>query len=504
MARKTSNKNNSGNVGFEEKLWKAASILWGAMNPNNYKDVILGLVFLKYISDRFQKKYDALKAEGYGDEEDSNEYLAEGIFYVPANARWSYIQKFASKEEIGTVIDSAMVAIESEYANLKGVLPKNYSNPSIDKQKLGDVVIAFSNEIMGADENDKDILGRTYEYFLNNFSNQAGKGGEFFTPPCIVRILVGVINPLKGRIYDPCCGSGGMFVQSKKFIEAHSGNINQVSIYGQEANPETWKLCKMNLAIRGIEADLGDSHADTFLDDKHQSKKFDFILANPPFNLSDWGGDKLTDDPRWAYGIPPVGNANFAWIEHMISHLSNTGRIGLVLANGALASNTSNEGVIRKNIINADLIEGIVSLPGQLFYTVQIPVSLWFISRNKAQKGKTLFVDARNLGEMVSRTQKEIKEEEIKRIAETFSKFRNGEDVDELGFAKVVTIDEIAQQDFILTPGRYVGIPEKEDDGIPFEEKMKSLTSELSEFFKQSHELEEEIRRQMKGIGYEI
>ena len=260
----------------------------------------------------------------------------------------------------------------------------------------------------------------------------------------------------------------------------------------------------MNLAIRGIEADLGDSHADTFLDDKHQSKKFDFILANPPFNLSDWGGDKLTDDPRWAYGIPPVGNANFAWIEHMISHLSNTGRIGLVLANGALASNTSNEGVIRKNIINADLIEGIVSLPGQLFYTVQIPVSLWFISRNKAQKGKTLFVDARNLGEMVSRTQKEIKEEEIKRIAETFSKFRNGEDVDELGFAKVVTIDEIAQQDFILTPGRYVGIPEKVDDGIPFEEKMKSLTSELSEFFKQSHELEEEIRRQLKGIGYEI
>lgn len=504
MAKKGKNINNSGNIGFEQQLWQAASILWGSMNPNNYKDVILGLVFLKYVSDKFIEKYNELKAEGFGDEEDKNEYVAEGIFYVPEKARWPYIQQYAGKEEIGTVIDEAMVAIEAEYPNLKGVLPKDYADPANDKQKLGDVIVTFSNILMSSDENDKDILGRTYEYFLNNFSNQAGKGGEFFTPPCIVRILVGVIQPFHGRIYDPCCGSGGMFVQSKKFIEAHSGNINQVSIYGQEANPETWKLCKMNLAIRGIEADLSDTYADTFLNDKHPTLKADFILANPPFNLSPWGGDKLQDDPRWVYGIPPVGNANFAWIEHMISHLSTEGRIGLVLANGALASNTSNEGVIRKNIINADLVEGIVSLPAQLFYTVQIPVSLWFISRKKEQKGKTLFLDARNLGHMISRTQKEISEEEIKKIAETFDKFRAGTNVDEPGFAKSASTEEIATQDYILTPGRYVGIPEEEDDGIPFEEKMKTLTSELSSLFKQSHELEEEIKNQLKGIGYEI
>ena len=503
--RKDSTTKNTGNIGFEEQLWQAAEILWGSMNAENYKNIVLGLVFLKYISDRFEAKYNQLKAEGYGDEEDEDEYKAIGIFYVPEKARWSYIQQFAGKEEIGAVIDNAMVAIENHHPNLKGVLPKDYAKPDWDKQKLGDVILKFSNILMEVDENDRDVLGRTYEYFLTKFSKNAGKGGEFFTPPCIVKILVEVIQPYKGkRIYDPCCGSGGMFVQSRKFIEAHSGRINEVSIYGQDANPETWRLCKMNLAIRGIEADLGDSAADTFLNDKHPALKADFILANPPFNLSAWGGDKLTDDPRWVYGIPPAGNANFAWIEHMISHLSNTGRIGLVLANGALASNTSNEGVIRQNIIKADLVEGIISLPAQLFYTVQIPVSLWFISRNKEQKGKTLFVDARNLGEMVSRTQKEIKEDEIKKIAETFTKFRNGEDVDELGFAKVATIEDIAQQDFILTPGRYVGIPEKEDDGIPFEEKMKSLTSELSDLFRQSHELEEEIRKQLKGIGYEL
>ena len=398
-----------------------------------------------------------------------------------------------------------MVAIEEHHPNLKGVLPKDYSKPDWDKQKLGDVIIKFSNILMAVDENDRDVLGRTYEYFLTKFSKNAGKGGEFFTPPCIVRILVEVIQPYKGkRIYDPCCGSGGMFVQSRKFIEAHSGRINEVSIYGQDANPETWRLCKMNLAIRGIEANLGDAPADTFLNDKHPTLKADFILANPPFNLSAWGGDKLQDDPRWVYGIPPVGNANFAWIEHMISHLSTEGRIGLVLANGALSSNTSNEGVIRKNIVNADLVEGIVSLPGQLFYTVQIPVSLWFITRRKEQKGKTLFIDARNLGHMVSKTQKEISDEEIKKIAETFDRFRTGDNVDELGFAKSSTTEEIAAQDYILTPGRYVGIPEEEDDGIPFEEKMKTLTSELSSLFKQSHELEEEIKNQLKGIGYEI
>ena len=506
MARKKTATKNTGNVGFEDQLWEAAKILWGSMAPSSYQNIVLGLVFLKYISDRFDAKYQKLVEEGDGFEEDVDAYVEDGIFFVPKEARWSYIREFAGKEEIGQIIDNAMVAIEKMYpSRLKDVLPKDYSKPDWDKQKLGDVIVEFSNILMNVDESDRDILGRTYEYFLTRFSKLAGIGGEFFTPPCIVKILVSVIEPYKGKvIYDPCCGSGGMFVQSKEFIEAHTGRIDEVTIYGQDSNPETWRLCKMNLAIRGIEADLGDSAADTFLNDKHPTKKADFILANPPFNLSPWGGDKLTDDPRWVYGIPPVGNANYAWIEHMISHLSTNGRIGLVLANGALSSTTTNEGNIRKNIINADLIEGIVSLPGQLFYTVQIPVSLWFISRNKAQKGKTLFIDARNLGEMVSRTQKEIKEDEIKRIAETFTKFRNGEDVDELGFAKAATTEDIAKQDYILTPGRYVGIPEKEDDGIPFEEKMKSLTTELSDLFKQSHELEEEIRKQLKGIGYEI
>lgn len=505
MAKKKETIKNTGNVGFEEQLWEAAEILWGSMNAENYKNIVLGLVLLKYVSDRFESKYNELKAEGYGDEEDEDEYKAVGIFYVPEKARWSYIQQFAGKEEIGTVIDNAMVAIEEHHPNLKGVLPKDYSKPDWDKQKLGDVIIKFSNILMAVDENDRDVLGRTYEYFLTKFSKNAGKGGEFFTPPCIVRILVEVIQPYKGkRIYDPCCGSGGMFVQSRKFIEAHSGRINEVSIYGQDANPETWRLCKMNLAIRGIEANLGDAPADTFLNDKHPTLKADFILANPPFNLSAWGGDKLQDDPRWVYGIPPVGNANFAWIEHMISHLSTEGRIGLVLANGALSSNTSNEGVIRKNIVNADLVEGIVSLPGQLFYTVQIPVSLWFITRRKEQKGKTLFIDARNLGHMVSKTQKEISDEEIKKIAETFDRFRTGDNVDELGFAKSSTTEEIAAQDYILTPGRYVGIPEEKDDGIPFEEKMTSLTAELSNLFRESHTLEEEIKKQLRGIGYEI
>lgn len=499
------NSKNTGNVGFEEQLWQAAGILWGNMAPSLYQNIVLGLVFLKYISDRFDAKYNELKAEGYGDEEDKDEYLASGIFFVPQIARWSYIQQFVGKEEIGHKIDEGMAAIEKEYPKLKGVLPMDYSNPNWDKQRLGEVINKFSNILMDVDENDRDVLGRTYEYFLTRFSKLAGKGGEFFTPPCIVKILVEVIQPYKGkRIYDPCCGSGGMFIQSQKFIEAHSGRIDEVSIYGQDSNPETWKLCKMNLAIRGIEADLGDSADDTFLNDKHPTLKADFILANPPFNLNPWGGDKLTDDPRWAYGIPPVGNANYAWIQHMISHLSENGRIGMVLANGALASQTGNEGEIRKNIINADLIEGIISLPPQLFYTVQIPVSLWFISKRKEQKGKTLFIDARNLGHMVSRTQKEISEEEIKKIADSFERFRKGEDVSEVGFSKVATTEEIAKQDYILTPGRYVGIPEEEDDGIPFEEKMKTLTSELSDLFKQSHELEEEIRKQLKGIGYDL
>lgn len=495
----------TGNTGFEQQLWNAASILWGSLDPSSYRNITLGLVFLKYISDRFDERYNELVEEGAGFEEDRDEYVSEGYFFVPEKSRWSYILKFASKPEIGKIIDEAMVAIENDYPNLKGVLPKNYSDPMYDKTKLGEVVVEFSNILMNRGENDRDVLGRTYEYFLTKFSTNAGKGGEFFTPPCIVNTLVNVIQPFKGKVYDPCCGSGGMFVQSAKFIKEHSGNITRdVSIYGQDANPETWKLCKMNLAIRGIEADLGSSNADTFHNDQHPTLKADYILANPPFNLDKWGADKIKDDPRWKYGIPTDSNANFAWIQHMVSHLSTNGRIGLVLANGALSSETNNDGNIRKALIEDGLVEGIVSLPAQLFYTVTIPVSLWFISRRKEQKGKTLFIDARNLGVMVSRKQRQLTDDEVKLIANTFDKFRKGEAVDELGFAKVATLKDIENQGFILTPGRYVGIKEEVSDNEPFEEKMNRLTSELSDMFAKSHELEEEIRRKLGALGYEV
>ena len=504
MAKKSENKA-TGNVGFEDQLWEAASVLWGSMDPNQYKNIVLGLVFLKYISDRFEEKHTQLVEEGEGFEEDEDEYASEVIFFVPPEARWSYILQYASKPEIGKVIDDAMVSIEKKHPTLEGVLPKNYSSPDYDKAKLGEVVINFSNILMNTKENDRDVLGRTYEYFLVRFSKNAGKGGEFFTPPCIVKTLVNVIQPFKGRVYDPCCGSGGMFVQSASFIKEHQGNIiRDVTIYGQDANPETWKLCKMNLAIRGIEANLGKFNADTFHNDQHPTLKADFILANPPFNLDNWGANKLQDDPRWAYGIPSDSNANFAWIQHMISHLSTNGRIGLVLANGSLSSTSNNEGIIRKNIVNADLVEGIISLPPQLFYTVQIPVSLWFISRNKQNKGKTLFIDARKMGSMVTRTQRELSADEIKKIADAFDAFRQDLDVNIQGFSKAATLEEVEKQDFVLTPGRYVGIEEQEDDGESFEEKMSRLTAELSGLFVKSHELEEEIRKKLGAIGYEI
>ena len=505
MAQKKDNKA-TGNIGFEDQLWNAACILWGSMNAENYKNITLGLVFLKYISERFDERHKELVAEGEGFEEDKDEYTSKSIFYVPQKARWNYILQYASKPEIGRVIDDAMVEIEKEYPKqLQGVLPKDYAKPDWDKIKLGQVIEEFSNIMMMAADNDRDVLGRTYEYFLTKFSTQAGKGGEFFTPPCIVRILVNTIKPFHGKVYDPCCGSGGMFVQSAKFINEHSGNVlHDVTIYGQDANPETWRLCKMNLAIRGISSDLGSKADDTFAHDQHPLLKADYILANPPFNLSKWGANALATDARWKYGVPSDSNANFAWIQHMLSHLSVNGRIGMVLANGSLTSNSNNEGVIRKNIVEADLVEGIVSLPAQLFYTVQIPVCLWFFSKSKQQSKKTLFIDARNLGYMVTRTQKEFTEEEILRIANTFDDFRTGKEVDSLGFSKVCTIDEIAKQDYMLTPGRYVGTEEKEDDGEPFEEKMTRLTSELSGLFEESHKLEEEIKKQLGAIGYEI
>ena len=407
--------------------------------------------------------------------------------------------------EIGTVIDEAMRSIEKENKRLKDILPKNFARPELDKRRLGEVVDLFTNIQMIDHGNSKDILGRTYEYCLAKFAEQEGKlAGEFYTPSCVVRTLVEVLQPYNGRVYDPCCGSGGMFVQSSKFIENHGGNIKNISVYGQDSNPTTWKLAQMNLAIRGIEADLGKFSADTFFNDCHPQLKADFIMANPPFNLSGWGQDKLLDDVRWQYGTPPANNANFAWLQHMIWHLAPNGRIGMVLANGSLSSQSGGEGEIRKNIINADLVDCIVAMPSQLFYTTQIPVSLWFLARNKKQKGKTLFIDARKLGTMVTRKLRELTDEDIQRIADTYNAFVDGTLEDEKGFCAVVTTQDIAKQDYILTPGRYLGIGEQEDDGEPFDEKMSRLTSELSELFAKSHELEAEIRERLGAIGYEL
>ena len=494
---------NTANIGFEKQIWDAACVLRGNIDASEYKSVVLGLIFLKYISDRFDEKYQQLVEEGDGFEEDVDEYISEGIFFVPETARWSVIASKAHTPEIGTVIDEAMRAIEKENKRLKDILPKNFARPELDKRRLGDVVDLFTNIKMVDAGSSRDILGRTYEYCLSKFAEQEGKlAGEFYTPSCVVRTLVEVLQPYNGRVYDPCCGSGGMFVQSAKFIENHSGNLSNISVFGQDSNPTTWKMAQMNLAIRGIEANLGSYNADTFFNDCHPTLRADFIMANPPFNLSGWGADKLKDDVRWQYGMPPAGNANFAWLQHMIYHLAPNGKIGMVLANGALSSQSGGEGEIRQNIVNADLVECIVAMPTQLFYTTQIPVSLWFLSKNKKQRGKTLFIDARKLGTMVTRKLRELTDADIAMIADAYKAYCDGTLEDQKGFCAVVDTEEIAKQDYILTPGRYVGIEEQEDDGEPFEEKMARLTGELSELFAQSHTLEDEIRQKLEAIGY--
>ena len=463
---------NTADIGFEKQIWNAACVLRGNLDASEYKNVVLGLIFLKYISDRFEEKYKQLVADGDGFEEDQDEYLSEGIFYVPAGARWSEIAAKAHTPEIGQVIDNAMRAIEKENPRLKDILPKNFARPELDKRRLGDVVDLFTNIQMIDSGSEKDILGRTYEYCLSMFAEQEGKrGGEFFTPSCVVRTLVEVLQPFRG---------------------------------GQDANPTTWKLAQMNLAIRGIEPDLGKYAADTFLDDQHPTLRADYIMANPPFNLSNWGAEQLKDDVRWQYGMPPAGNANFAWLQHMIYHLAPGGRMGMVLANGSLSSQSGGEGEIRKNIIEADLVNCIVAMPSQLFYTTQIPVSLWFLSRRKKQPGKTLFIDARKMGTMVTRKLRELSESDIQKIAGTYQAFAAGTLEDVKGFCAVASTEEIARQDYILTPGRYVGIEEQADDGEPFEEKMARLTGELSDLFAQSHQLEAQIKEQLGAIGYEI
>ncbi|MGM7637145.1 type I restriction-modification system subunit M [Bacillus sp. Hm123] len=501
------------NVGFEETLWKAADKLRGSMDSGEYKHVVLGLIFLKYISDKFETKYNELVEEGAGFEEDIDEYTVENIFWVPTESRWGFIKDHAKDVKIGQIIDDAMILIEKENPVLKGVLDKRYARPEIDKRRLGELIDLISTiKLHGNGE--KDLLGRVYEYFLGKFASAEGKGGgEFYTPTSVVKTLVELIEPYKGRIYDPACGSGGMFIQSEKFVAEHQGRVDDLSIYGQELNSTTWKLCRMNLAIRGLDGNLGAHHADTFHDDLHRTLKADYILANPPFNISDWGGSSLTDDVRWKYGTPPEGNANYAWLQHMVYHMGPNGVAGIVLANGSLSSNTSNEGEIRKNLINADLVDCIVSLPGSLFYSTSIPVCLWILNRNKKQHGtfrnrenEILFIDGRNLGTMVDRRHRELSDEDINQIAAAYHNWRteDGKYEDVQGFCKAAKIEEVREHDYVLTPGRYVGIEEVEDDGVPFEEKMEKLTSELGELFAESRRLEDEIKKNLGGIGYEL
>ncbi len=497
--------NNGHGLGFEQKLWSAADKMRNNMDAAEYKHVVLGLIFLKYISDSFEALHNKLQDEELADPEDKDEYLAERVFWVPKKARWTYLQDQAKQSEIGKILDDAMDAIEKENNSLKGVLPKDYARPALDKRRLGELIDLIGTIALG-DENSKkkDILGRVYEYFLGEFADAEGKkGGQFYTPRSIVRVLVEMLQPYKGRVYDPCCGSGGMFVQSEKFIKEHQGRINDVSVFGQESNPTTWKLAKMNMAIRGIDADI--KLGDTFHNDQHKDLKADFILANPPFNVSDWGGERLREDPRWRYGTPPTGNANFAWVQHMIYHLAPNGTIGLVLANGSMSSNTSGEGEIRKNLVENDLVDCMIALPSQLFYNTMIPACLWFFRREKGERNnQVLFIDARKMGEMISRKNRSLRDEDIQKIADTYHKWKKGDDVDELGFAKSANKEDIEKHNFILTPGRYVGVEEEEDDGIPFEDKMKVLTSELAEQMKEGKRLDEEIKKNLEGIGFKV
>ena len=499
------------NVGFEEKLWQAADKLRAHMDAAVYKHVVLGLVFLKYVSDSFIERYNELHEEGDGFEEEKDAYAEKNVFWVPKTARWENIKNNAKKPEIGKLIDDAMTAIEKENKPLKGVLQKDYARPDLDKRMLGELVDLISSiELGDKASKQKDLLGRVYEYFLGKFASAEGKlGGQFYTPGCIVKLLVEMIEPLKGRIYDPACGSGGMFVQSVKFLDAHGGKRGQLSIYGQESNPTTWKLCKMNLAIRGLEGDLGESNADTFHNDQHRDLKADYILANPPFNISDWGGDQLKDDPRWKYGIPSSGNANYAWLQHMIHRLNPNGVAGIVLANGSLSSYQSSESEIRKSMIVADIVDCIVSLPGQLFYTTQIPASLWFISRNKKNApgqrnriGEILFIDCRKMGEMTSRVNKELTSDEITEIGRLYHAWRGEKDCgtyqDKSGFCKSVKIDEVEKNGWVLTPGRFVGAEDVIDDEMPFEERISILVSKIDSQFLKSNNLQVEIKKTLE------
>ena len=485
---------------IQSKLWAAADKLRGNISSSDYKYVVLGLIFLKYISDAFEAQYRKAESENY-DPEDRDYYLADNVFWVPKEARWEHLVANAKQPTIGVLIDEAMDAVERDNASLKGVLPKNYAREALDKRRLGELIDLFTNMTFQSD-NSKDLLGQVYEYFMGMFADSEGKhGGEFYTPRSIVKLLVEMLEPYGGRVYDPACGSGGMFVQSEKFVEEHSGRIGDIAIYGQELNETTWRLAKMNMAIRGIDADI--RRGDTFHDDKFPDLKADYIIANPPFNISDWGVEHLQDDIRWRYGLPPKGNANYGWIQHMIHHLSPKGTAGFVLANGSMSSQSSGEGEIRKKLLEADMVDAIVTLPSQLFFNTGIPACLWFVSRDRANRSsKTLFIDGRNLGKMINRRNRELTEEDIARVAKAYHDFKtqNGEYQDVAGFAKVATLDEIKEHDYVLTPGRYVGSEEVEEDDEAFAEKMERLKADLNEQFAKSHELEAKIKENLEGL----
>lgn len=518
---KSSNNENSANIGYEAKLWQMADALRGSMDSSEYKHVVLGLIFLKYISDAFDEQHARLLIEqaSGADPEDPDEYRAQNIFWVPSEARWSSLKAQAKQPTIGKLVDDAMTATERDNPQLKDVLPKDYARPVLDKQRLGQIIDLISNIQVGDEEaRSRDVLGRVYEYFLSQFASAEGKrGGEFYTPRCVVKLLVEMIEPYSGRVYDPCCGSSGMFVQSVEFIRAHqNGNGNggktkaDISIYGQELNYTTWRLSKMNLAIRGIEGQI--AHGDTFHNDRFPDLKADFILANPQFNDSDWGGERLREDKRWKFGVPPKGNANFAWVQHFIHHLAPSGIAGFVLANGSMSSNQSGEGDIRKNIVEADLVDCMIAMPGQLFYSTQIPVCLWFLARDRKnhkfrdRRGEVLFVDARKMGSMVDRTHRELTRDDIARIAGTYHAWRGeneaGEYADIPGFCKSASLDEIRKHGHVLTPGRYVGAEAQEDDGEPFDEKMQRLIAQLREQQAEAARLDDAIAKNLEALGY--
>ncbi|PAO90273.1 DNA methyltransferase [Stutzerimonas stutzeri] len=513
----TAKHGNGGNLGFEADLFKAADKLRGNMEPSDYKHVALGLIFLKYISDAFEAKHKALLAEDAQAAEDKDEYLADNVFWVPKEARWSHLQANAKLPTIGTLIDDAMRAIEKDNESLKGVLPKDYARPALNKVMLGELIDLISGIALNEEgDRSKDILGRVYEYFLGQFAGAEGKrGGEFYTPRSVVRVLVEMLEPYSGRVYDPCCGSGGMFVQSEKFVQEHGGRIGDIAIYGQESNYTTWRLAKMNLAVRGIDSDIRWNNEGSFHKDELRDLKADYILANPPFNISDWGGDRLREDVRWKFGAPPVGNANYAWLQHIYHHLAPNGTAGVVLANGSMSSNQSGENDIRKSMLEADAVDCMVALPGQLFYSTQIPACLWFLARNKNpgkglrdRRGQVLLIDARKMGVLVDRTRRELTDEEIQKIADTYHAWRGeataGEYADVSGFCKSASLDDLRKHDYVLAPGRYVGTGGIEKDDESFEERITRLTAELGEQLAESAVLQTTVRKQLQLIGLPI